>query len=92
MIYVKPFLSADGPLGISLWKSLHSIFAAAAEISHRLAAPSWDSRGGCLYACPSPGVFHGLREFVFGQRVQDVFFGEPGTSGLQDSEANLVHV
>ena len=23
----------------------------------------------------SPAVFHGLREFIFGQRVQDVVFG-----------------
>ena len=51
------------------------------------------SRCIIYHACPSTMHASWLwRTSGSGQRVQHVFFGEPGAAGLQYSEANFVHV
>src|SRR5580658_3387012 len=39
-----------------------------------------------------PGVLHGFGEFLGGEGVEDVVFGEPGAAGLQNAVANFFHV
>src|SRR5271165_5732451 len=51
-------------------------------------APSFDSPA----LCRLPHVLHGFCEFLGGQRVQHIVFGEPGAAGLQDAVADFFHV
>jgi hypothetical protein len=39
-----------------------------------------------------PGVLHGFGEFLGREGVEDVVFGEPGSSRLQDAVADFFHV